>query len=227
MISTMRVYDIIAPAIQRCGAFSYGEQIDPDLARTAISQLNIMRAAASQGYANYRYFDTTFTPLVAVKSVTLGPGGDFTERPAKIDSVTAIMGQVNRPLNLGTLEQYRSLTFVDVASVPSDAYLETGYPLTTLWLYPGLQLGYSLRVTGMAYQPDYENIDDTFADPPEYMDWFIKGVAAQIAPMLGGSAASHAGEAQLAKDALDRAGFATRCQTMTTGRRHPSFLAGM
>ena len=48
MISTSRVYDIVAQALQRCGAFAYGEQIDADLARTAILQLNILRASAAQ-----------------------------------------------------------------------------------------------------------------------------------------------------------------------------------
>lgn len=227
MISSLRVYDIVAQALQRCNALAYGEQIDADLARTAIMQINVLRATAANSYGNVRYFDETFFAPAGpgVKSVTLGPGGDIAVRPSKIDTCVAIMGQVQRSLYVGSLEEYRARPFVDVVALPSEAYIETGYPLSKLWLYPGLGAGYGLRVTGFAYPADYEAIDDLYADPPEYMDWLIKATAARLAPMLGDDAGRHAGEAQLAKDALDRVGLANRMQSMSHGGGF-NFLTG-
>lgn len=217
MISTSRVYDIITQALQRCNAVAYGEQLDADLARTAIFQLNILRAAAAKSYANFRYFDTTYTATVGTKSVTLGPGGNFPIRPAKIDTVTAILGAVQVPLPLGTLEDYRALPFTEVIALPSGAYLETGFDTTTLWLFPGLGQGYTLRVTGFSYPPDYESIDDVLADPPEFVDWFIKALSVQLAPGLGDQAERHMGAAAEARARLDRAGFAERLSSGAGG----------
>ena len=210
MISTSRVYDIVAQALQRCGAFAYGEQIDADLARTAILQLNILRASAAQSYSNWHRFDETYTATAGVDSVTLGPGGDFVARPSKIDAVYAIMGNTNSQLSVGTLEEYRGIPLVGFSSLPTAAYIETGFAQMKLWLYPGLGEGYGLRVVGLAYPADYDNIDDTLADPPEYLDWLIKATAEQVAPLIGDNPDRHSGAAQEAKDKLDRMGFATR-----------------
>lgn len=226
MLSTLRVYDIIAAALRRCNAFAYGEPIDPDLARSAIFQLNAVRAATAGTYANYRYFDEAFTPSTSTKVVTLGAGGDIAVRPAKIEAAYVIMGQVNQQIGLKTLEEYRALPYVEVYSLPFDAYLETGFPLTKLWLYPGLQTGYSLRVVGLAYPADYNNIDDTLTDPPDMVDYFTKRTAAQMAMELGKESGMLEAAADQAEALIRQANFAARAKSLERHDGRVDFLSG-
>lgn len=226
MLSTLRVYDIIAAALRRCNAFAYGEPIDPDLARSAIFQLNVIRAASAGTYLNYRYFDEVYTAEVSTKCVTLGTGGNIAARPAKIDAAYTIMGQVNTQIGLKTLEEYRALPYVDVYSLPFDAYLETGFPQVKLWLYPGLQIGYGLRVVGMAYPADYDNIEATLTDPPELVDYFIKRTAAQMASELGKDPSFLMAEADAAEAIVKHANFAARAQGVQHHDSRVDFLSG-
>jgi len=228
MISSLRVYDIVFPALQMCDAVAYGEPLDPDLAKTAIQQLNLMRATDALGFVGYNYFDATIAPNSSTSYITLGTGGDIPSRPAKIEQVTAIIGGLtNILLPLQPLEQYRSLPYVAVYSVPKAVYLETGFPLTKLWFYPGIQAGYSVRVTGLAYPTDYENITDTVADPPEYVDYYISALAVRMAPMLGKPADGLIQRAHSAKKKIKAAGFSNRAQQLSPRGVGFSFLAGL
>ena len=226
MLSTLRVYDIIAAALRRCNAFAYGEPIDPDLARSAIFQLNVARAASAGTYLNYRYFDEVYTAEASTKCVTLGTGGNIAARPAKIDAAYAILGQVNQPLDLKTLEEFRALPYTEAYSLPFAAYLETGFPLAKLWLYPGLQIGYALRVVGLAYPADYNNIDETFADPPELVDYFTKRTAAQMAAELGKESGMLEAAADQAEAPIRQANFAARAKSLERHDGRVDFLSG-
>jgi hypothetical protein len=227
MISSLRVYDIVSQALQLCGAFAYGEQIDPDLARTAITQLNLIRAEWALTFMGWKRFDEAFVATTATRSVTMGDGGDIASMPASISSVTISMGpNINRPVPLRSLDEYRNITYPEIYAVPTAAYQEPGYPLFTLWLYPGLQAGYGVRIVGQAVPTDYENIGDTIEEPAAFVQAMISELALQMAPMLGKPVDGLLGRASAAKKHLKRANFAAQMGTISPNAAPFNWQAG-
>lgn len=229
MISNLRVYDIVSQALQLCGAFAYGEQIDADLARSAIMQLNMIRADWALTFMGWKRYDETFVATTEPKlSVTMGAGGDIAAIPASISSVVVTMGpNINRVVPLRNLDEYRKVAYPQIYSLPSAAYQEPGYPLFTLWIYPGIQIGYGIRVVGQATPTDYENIGDTIEEPAAYLQAMISELALQMAPMLGKDPQPLLGRASAAKKHLKRANFAARIGTIAPNGNGFNVLAGV
>lgn len=75
-------------------------------------------------------------------------------------------------------------------SIPSAGYIDNEYPLLNVFFYPGIAPGYSVRIMGLAYLPEYENISDSYIDPPELFQCLIYALALKLAPMFGTDANS-------------------------------------
>lgn len=189
MISTLTVYDIIYNALQVCGVISYGESIDSAINKTALQLLNGIRAEWSGKYINYKRFDQVFTAPTNQYSVSLGHSltvsGDILERPQSIEQVTVIFGTNNYEIPIKSVEEYRQLTITNIFSLPSGAYLDNEYPIQNIYLFPGLAVGYKIRVMGRAYLTEYEHSSDTYIDPPELFQCFIYALALKLGPMFG------------------------------------------
>lgn len=189
MISTLTAYDLLYNALQICGVISYGESIDPAIAKTALQMLNAVRAEWSGKYINYKKYDKTYTTSANTSVVTLGSSltvsGNILERPAQIDEVIVTFGTNNYKIPVKSYEEYRQLTITNIFSLPAAAYIDTEYPIQNVYLFPGLGLGYSIRVMGLSYLPEYENVVDPYIDPPELFQCLIYALALRIANMFG------------------------------------------
>lgn len=185
MISNLTAYDIIYNALQICGVISYGEAIEPAIAKTALQMLNAIKSEWSGKYINYKVYDQTYTPTSGTYSITMGVSGNIPVRAAEINEVIVSIGALNYQIPVKSYDEYRQRTFTQVLSLPGVAYLDTNYPIQTLYFYPGLAFGYSVRVLGLAYLTEYENVSDLFIDPPEMFQCLIYALALKLAPMFG------------------------------------------
>ena len=82
-------------------------------------------------------------------------------------------------------DAYRALPIQHVYASPTAAYIDNEFPLTNIYFAPGLASGWSVRILGTAYLGEYENVGDTFADPPEYFDPLYLALATRLAPLYG------------------------------------------
>ena len=189
MLTTLTVYDIIYNALQYIGVISYGESIEPAVAKTGLQMLNAIRSEWSGKYLNYKKYDQTFTTSANTSVITLGSSttvsGNILTRPAQLDEVIVIFGTNNYKIPLKTYEEYRQLTITNIFALPDAAYQDTEFPLMNVYLFPGLGAGYSARFMGLSYLPDYEKITDSLIDPPEYFNILVLALALRLAPMFG------------------------------------------
>jgi hypothetical protein len=185
MIESLKAYNIIEDALQNAGVVSFGDGIDANIAARALRELNAIRREWSLGNMGWVKYDQVFSPSVNVDHFTLGTGGDVAERPAIIQQVSVIYGQNNWVRPVLTYDEYRQLTFVATYTLPSAFYLKEGYPTMSLYSYPGIAAGYSVRVIGKGYMPDYATTSDAILDPPEYYQACVAVLALRMAQVLG------------------------------------------
>lgn len=206
MISSLTAYDILVNALEYNGAISFGESIDPSMAKTSLQMLNALRAEWSGKYINYKKYDKTYTSSANTQFISLGSSttvsGDILERPAYIDEVAVIMGTVNYQIPVKSYEEYRQLTIQNIYALPTAAYIDTEYPIQNVYLYPGLATGYSVRIMGRGYLPEYENVSDPYIDPPEMFQCLALALALKVAPKFGTDPNSMTNVMQMLNSAL-------------------------
>jgi hypothetical protein len=193
MIASRKIYDVIYLALREIGVTAIGDTVDPGVSQEALLVLNMIRAEWSEHSKNYTVFDQTFTVPQIQQRITMGTSstvvGDIPVRPYSIDKIIAIWGSVtnglNVPLSIEPYENYRSLPLTSVAAVPSKAYIDTSFPIQSIWLYPAISPGYSIRVIGSAYLAEYENIGNDYMDPPEYFGPLVNALALSMATKFG------------------------------------------
>lgn len=190
MIATSTVYDIIHKALRVCGVVGLGDTVDPLVSQEALLILNGIRAEWSLNIKSYRRYEQTFQAPANRQSITLGAGGDIAQRPNAIEHVIVINGVPGGAVNnweipIFPYAAYRALPIQHVYASPTAAYIDNEFPLTNIFFAPGLASGWSVRILGTAYLGDYENIGDTFADPPEYFDALYLALATRLAPLYG------------------------------------------
>ena len=192
MIATSTVYDIIHKALRVCGVVGLGDTVDPLVSQEALLLLNGLRAEWSLNVKSYRRYEKTFISTGNRQSITLGTGGDILERPNSIEHVILINGVAGGAVNnweipIFPYAAYRAIGIQHVFGAPAAAYIDNEFPQTNIYFAPGLTAGWSVRILGMAYLTEYENLGDTFADPPEYFDPLYLNLALRLADLWGAS----------------------------------------
>jgi hypothetical protein len=92
---------------------------------------------------------------------------------------------VNYPLVIEPYARYRLMPLTNVVALPQKAYVDNSFPIQNIWFYPGLSTGWSIRVVGVKYLNEYEDLSETFADPPEYFKPLYLALALTTAPKYG------------------------------------------
>jgi hypothetical protein len=194
MIASRTIYDLVALALRQCGIISLGDSIADPVAQEALLTLNTIRAEWSINTKNYKIFDETYLSTGNAQSITLGTDpingpGDIAVRPQSIDQVVVISGapgtSVNYRIDIEPYENYTALARQNVFAIPQKAFIDNSYPVQNIWFYPGLTAGWTVRVQGMSYMTDYENLTDPYIDPPEFFTALYLALALALAPKYG------------------------------------------
>ena len=171
------VADIVLPALQDVGMNAFGLPPGAYEVTTAIEHLNRMLAGWSTTWCNMFPYNEVAPASGDGSSLTLGTdsqtstAGDFPERPASISAAFVEYSGLQWEIGVHAYEDYRAIRFPGVAAIPRAAYHLRGFPFDTLYLFPKLMPGYSLRVVGRKYLPHtFETITDYVPMPPEYIE---------------------------------------------------------
>lgn len=240
MIAAKRAYDLIYLALREIGQVALGDTVDPLVANEALLVLNMIRAEWSEHSKNYTVYDKTFTPTSTQNRITLGTSstvvGDIPERPYSIDKVIAIWGTVGAGINMDIpiepYENYRALAITNVAAVPAKAYIDTSFPIQSIWLYPAISGGYSIRVIGSGYLSEYESVANDYMDPPEYFGPLVNAVALSMATKYGVDlppdtyARLQSGLGHIRSNLFNRTMLKPMSYGLTSGSTGFNFLAG-
>jgi len=190
MISSKRAYDLVWGALRDTGMVGLGDDLDDNMAQEVLLLLNGIRAEWSLNVRNYALFDRTFQAPENRASISMGTGGDITVRPADITQV--VVYQAAPPLGVAIplgaplpYESYRNRPLTEIFAIPEQCFVDTNFPLQRLYFFPGLTVGYWVRVQGMAYMTEYEHLSDGFMDPPEWWEPLRMALALRAAPRYG------------------------------------------
>ena len=156
-------------------------------------------------------------PSTGALSYTVGPGGDFdtgvnSVRPARIESAFLRQLQNSSPNQIDTKleilqsrEDYDKIPLKSLVSYPGAVFLETTFPLATLFCYPVPQAGiYAVGISIMAQLPQqFANLSDEFTIPFEYYTALVANLALRMRARFG--IGSYPGDElpRIAKSALD------------------------
>lgn len=191
MLESKTTYDLVSLALREIGVVALGDSVPNDVAQEALVVLNSLRAEYSLTVKNNEVYDETVYPVANTMSITMGTDGvtpgDIPTRPAKVTQVVLMNGVngVNIPLPVKPYEQFRQQSLQNIAAVPNAAYIDTEYPYRHLWFYPGLSVGWGVRVMGLKYMTEYESLQDPYFDPPEYFSIMYLSLALRMAPKYG------------------------------------------
>lgn len=133
--------------------------------------------------------ETPFTLTAGVSTVTMGTGGNITNRPQEILRAALRAGSNDYPVDILTLEEYARITSKGVQSpLPYALYDDGGYPLRTLTLYPVPSSGNQLVLWTKRQISQIATLDTVLAFPPGYEEAIVYNGAIRLAPEYGKAA---------------------------------------
>lgn len=188
--------DICKAALKECGAIGVGQEPLADDITDAWARLQFMLMQWEKKrwlVYHLRSYSIVSTGQV---SYTIGPGAEIdtgpnTTRPSRLSSafVRQQYGQIN-PVDfhlsiLQSMEDYNWITLKNLMAGPGEAaFLDTGWPLSTLYVWPVPQsLVYEIHVTVYETLPyQYANPATAFELPFEYYGAMLYNLAVRLRP---------------------------------------------
>jgi hypothetical protein len=155
---------------------------------------------------NFKPERMTYTLPAAASSFTIGPGGLLSQpRPARCDAIAASGGGYRRMVEIVSAAEWSTLLEPSGSpiSVPMELYVEYGYPLATLYVWP-VTSG-SIEVHSLQQFTAFASLAATVDMPPGYERALRYALAIDLAPEYGRPVdPAVAGIANESKNAISR-----------------------
>lgn len=146
--SNMTVGDLCGAALKECGAIGVGQSpLAEDLNDAQVRLQFMLQQWQVKRWLVY-HLKTYGVVATGAESYTVGPGGQIdtgigSQRPNRLESAflrqiqNSQPNQIDYPLDiLQSMEDYNHIALKSMQSFPSYAFLDTGYPLATLFAWP-------------------------------------------------------------------------------------------
>jgi hypothetical protein len=178
--------DFVTASLRKIGAIAPGEGISAVDAADGLAELNRMLDSwSNESLLIYGRIREEFS-LTTAQSYTMGPSGNFnTVRPQKIDEVLLRVESgttsMDYPVCSRSLHEWASISQKGIgAQIPTDVYIDYGFPLVTLNLYP-VPTGVNKLVL-YSWKPltNISTLDTVVTFPPGYEDAIIYGLAVRL-----------------------------------------------
>lgn len=176
--------DLIRQSLSLITVVGAGENMTAEDAADNLRLLNQMLDMwSSDGAVIYNRSIDTKALNSGVQSYTMGPSGDInTIRPVGITQATITLGDVVTPVNIWSENTFSTLTLPTLqGGTPYDMYVNNGFPLLTLQLYPIPTSGQTLTLYSMKPLTNL-GINDVISLPPGYEMAIVYNLAVMTAP---------------------------------------------
>jgi hypothetical protein len=186
----MTPLDIITLALKKAGVVGVGQTPEAEDTNDAFSDLNMMLGQWSRRRWLVFHLVDVAKVSTGAASYTVGPGGDFNVvRPDRIESAFVrflLPPAVSRPdysLRVITaMEEYGAIGVKSVMGPPGSVFLDTGFPIGTLYPWPIPQAGlYEIHLLFKADLAGFANLTDDINLPPEYQEAILYNLAVRLA----------------------------------------------
>lgn len=190
------VGDICTQALRECGALGVGQSALAEDLNDAWARLQWML----QQWERKRWLVYHLVDLAKVSTgamaYSVGPAGDFdtgagSVRPARLASAFVRQikiptpNQIDFPLEIiQSREDYNRIALKSLTSFPSDAFLDTGWPLAQLYVWPVPNPAiYEIHISVMAQLPyKFAGLATVFVLPDEYLAAMLYNLALRLRP---------------------------------------------
>ena len=181
----MQIREILKLAAERLGAVNFGENLDTASSDLLLKVLKMTLSEFSIRAMNYKHYEQTISgknPIIIGFDPITSTSGDILEKPAKIEKIIYEMGNINYPLEIRPYEDYRELALNNVASIPTNAYIDYDYPFIKIYTFPNATTNV-IRILGKSYLISNEMTQNDYLEIPDEM---LSGVVYNLALKASG-----------------------------------------
>lgn len=185
----MEIRDLINGSLRLLGVLAEGESANAAQAQDALASLNsVIDSWSTESLSVMGTTQRIVTLAVAQQVYTMGPGGDINiPRPTKIDDVSSVypggIGSVYLPMSEYTRDEYVAFTVIAYQSlIPLGYYINYGFPLHQLYMYPMPMAGTQLRFWTTDVLTQFTSINQAGVFAPGYEKALRYALAIELAP---------------------------------------------
>ena len=184
--------DLVKAALRIIGVKDPDEAPTGSESATALASINRMISSwANERLMIYNVSEDTHTLVAGTASYTIGSSGDInTTRPQWIETAfirdSTQTPAYDRPLRIINNREYSEIPTKGLSSsYPSDMYVNAGYPLMTLVLYPTPSTAHTLVIRSAKELTQIASLATALSLPNGYEDALVWNSAVQLAPEYG------------------------------------------
>lgn len=178
-----KISKILDKAASKLGLINAGEALRAEDAQVFLDQLkyNLFEMSIRWfGAKVYEYTVPEKNPLTLGSTISVS--GDILERPALIENVQIIRGDLRYNLPIRSYKDYLDINYQNIAGGnPTVCYLKNDHDLYTLYFYPKLLESDLIKIYGRSY---IVSEDLTYSDYLEVPNEFLKGIIFHLAASL-------------------------------------------
>lgn len=183
---------IVNLALSRIGAINFSENPDTATSDVCVDTFRMMMDEFDIRFSNDKLYNITTS---AKNILTLGTDasdplnilyGDVSARPASITEVFYQQGSINFPINIHPYSDYNFIRVTNVAAIPTDVFVDYGFPYVTLNFYPQIGSAGFIKIIGKSYRTNEDiYLNDYVSVPREWNAAIVSNLALRLAPTFG------------------------------------------
>lgn len=201
--------EVIDSALRLIGVMGVGETTPAAESQHGLTALNELLASFSAAGIVFGRQQLTSSITVGQGSVTFGTGGNVTTRIQGLRFVGVTLNGVDYQIRRIGIHEYEDFANKTVQGLPEYAYLDNGYPLSTLYLYPRPDQTMTLFIDALT-PINLATLTTTINVPPEMVRAVRYHLAIDLATEYGRTIPAEI--AVTADNALERARMANHNQ---------------
>lgn len=184
--TTFTARQLITLAAKKCGALGVGQTLSGQYFQDCFDLLNMMMAELAEQRLNVLHLLDVSWVSTGALSYTVGPGGDVnTIVPIRIDGAQFVQNAIVYPLTIvHAKEDFKRIPIPSLASFPEYIFLDTAYPLPSVYVWPVPNNTYTIRMQIMAELQTFANSTDVVNLRPVYQNMLVNNLAISIAPIF-------------------------------------------
>ena len=178
-----KISKILDKAASKLGVINAGEALRPEDAQVFLDQLKYNLFEMSIRWFGAKVYDYTVSaknPLTLGSTISVS--GDILERPALIENVQIIRGNLKYNLPIRTYKDFLDIKYdFSSGAIPSVCYLKNDFDLYTLYFHPQITSGDFVHIYGRSY---IVTEDLTYSDYLEVPNEYLKAIILHLAASL-------------------------------------------
>ncbi|WP_024873155.1 hypothetical protein [Tolumonas lignilytica] len=179
---------LINMAAKQLGVLGDGQTLSGPIIQDCFALLNMMlNQFSEESLTVYQMLDLKFTATGA-QTYSVGSGGDvpLAYPPVSIVGAESTLNNVVTPLRIvQAKEDFRRIALPGMQGFPKMVFLDTGYPLATLYVWPIPTSAYTITLQVMQPFTEFQYLTDAVNLRPSYKSLLMFNLACWIAPIFG------------------------------------------